>query len=152
MSLSENWREHWTYLSDVNNLIQNTGLRDGVKIEVVLTFKKHSKNILTQQTCTLCTMVNHWRRLHRVSTHADKLVRRYITLADSTTLVYPAQTLRADLKPTESDWYKGAVRNSSRLFVSKPRIDESGAGYIVSLSRAVRLCSGLKVVQTVSCR
>ena len=110
------------YLTDSTRLIANPGLKDGVKDDVSL----------------LAHIVGPWKELAFSSPLNNYIVRRRIYTPRGVQLSYPGASVEEGTDPAKQFWFEKAVRLSNLVVVSPPRLDPGGAGYIVTVSKALQ--------------
>lgn len=61
----------------------------------------------------------------------------YIGLKDKNMLIKPDQQLPSDYDPTIRPWYKGAVQNRGKVFITDPYEDASTGDTLITMSKAI---------------
>lgn len=73
-------------------------------------------------------------------------VWRYFATTTGAIRVYPAVTLADDYDPTHRDWFKLAMTNPNKLFITTPYLDGFGMGYVVTIAKAIKINEGKDTV------
>ncbi|CAB4061739.1 unnamed protein product [Lepeophtheirus salmonis] len=108
------------YLNNISN--HNPGLRNGIKQEVLL---------LTQVT-------PFWKAKTFDSGLNNYIVRRYVATLSGILYVYPGiRFSNIDMDPRMQEWFLKASKFPDKVILSSPSLDPGGAGFIVTLSRAI---------------
>jgi len=69
-------------------------------------------------------------------------VWRYFGMASGSMRVYPAISLPVNYDPTARPWYKLAMTDPDKTFLSAPYIDAFGMGFVVTVTKAVKFSDG----------
>lgn len=114
------------YVRDTTNLLENPGLHAHVRHDV----------------WKLMQAMELLRTRHD-SLDDDNLssyiIRRYVTSMNGVMVMYPGAVLPNDFEPTKRIWFRMALQNIGKLVVTTPYLDAAGAGYIVTVTQAIRL-------------
>ena len=110
------------FLTDPTRLIANPGLKAGVKEDVTL----------------LSHIVKHWKDLAYSSPLNNYIVRRRIFSPRGVEILYPGAALEEGTDPSKQLWFLKAVKSPNQVVVSPPRLDPGGAGFIITISKALR--------------
>lgn len=112
---------YMAYVNDNTNLIQNPGLKPSIKKHVAAT-----------------SSINRaWRKQVENSALNNYIVRRYLSTTSGVVWMYPGTLLSKTFDPSRRPWYYEAQNNPGLVTMTSPYLDVGGAGYIVTLSKAV---------------
>ena len=109
------------FLTDPTRLIANPGLKGRIKNDVTL----------------LSHVVQHWKDLAYSSPLNNYIIRRRIFTQRGVELSYPGAKVEEELDPSKELWFNKAVESPTKVIVSPPRLDPGGAGFIITVSKAV---------------
>eukprot|EP00096_Caligus_rogercresseyi_P012429 TRINITY_DN5207_c0_g1_i1.p1 TRINITY_DN5207_c0_g1~~TRINITY_DN5207_c0_g1_i1.p1 ORF type:complete len:1039 (+),score=214.54 TRINITY_DN5207_c0_g1_i1:81-3197(+) len=100
----------------------NPGIRVRIKEEVLL----------------LSQITPFWKAKAFDSGLNNYIVRRYVATLSGILYVYPGiRFSHLDMDPKKQEWFLRASKFPGRVILSPPRLDPTGAGYIVTLSRTL---------------
>lgn len=110
------------YIKDTTNLLANPGLHSHVRNEVLI----------------LSRFIDMLRTLHKYRSKITKyVIRRYVTSINGIVLMYPGFTMPNDFDPSRRVWFQKTIENAGQLTITPPYLDVGGAGFVVTISRAI---------------
>ena len=119
-------QSYMAFLTDTTRLISNPGLRSGVKDDV---------NLMSQ-------IIKFWKELAYSSPLNNYIVRRRIFSPRGVQISYPGGELDSNINPAKQPAYHKAGKSPSKVIISAPFLDPGGAGYIITVSKAVISSNG----------
>lgn len=78
----------------------------------------------------------------KIETDVPIAVWRYFGSADGTHRTWPGVQITAAYDPTMRPWYRLAMTDTSKTFLSAPYVDAFGMGYVITITRALKLTNG----------
>ncbi|CAD5113890.1 DgyrCDS3050 [Dimorphilus gyrociliatus] len=66
-----------------------------------------------------------------------RVVRKMIAASNGVMFTFPGTLIDKSFDPTQSQWFRGAIKQDGGLSFTSPYLDVGGAGYIITLSRAL---------------
>ncbi|GFY69299.1 VWFA and cache domain-containing protein 1 [Trichonephila inaurata madagascariensis] len=112
---------YMTYLKDRKNVINNPGLKDGIRNEVL----------------ALAQITSAWKAAAENEEFSNYIVRRFVATSKSAFLVYPATLMDKSYDATRRDWYIRALEHPGKIILTAPYLDVGGAGYVITLSHTI---------------
>ncbi|XP_053612632.1 VWFA and cache domain-containing protein CG16868 [Plodia interpunctella] len=103
-------------------LLSNPGLKSDIQ---------HDVNYLN-------SILSFYKRQHLHGAYSKYIVRRYAVTESGVLVMFPGTVLEYDYEPVKRPWYTYALENQGKVILTPPNLDVGGAGYIVSISYAVR--------------
>jgi len=119
-------KSYMAFLTDTTRLISNPGLRSGVKDDVNLMWH----------------IIKFWKELAYSSPLNNYIVRRRIFSPRGVQISYPGGELDSSINPAKQPAYYKAVKSPNKVIISAPVLDPGGAGYIITVSKAVVFSNG----------
>ncbi|XP_023948374.2 VWFA and cache domain-containing protein CG16868 [Bicyclus anynana] len=96
------------------------------------------KNEIQQDVGFLNSILSFYKRQHLHGPHSKYIVRRYAVTENGVLVMFPGTVLEYDYEPVRRPWYTYALENPGKIILTPPNLDVGGAGYIVTISYAVR--------------
>lgn len=96
------------------------------------------KNEIQQDVGYLNTLLSFYKRQHLHGPYSKYVVRRYAVTESGVLVMFPGTVLEYDYEPVRRPWYTYAIENPGKIILTPPNLDVGGAGYVVSLSYAVK--------------
>lgn len=96
------------------------------------------KNEIQQDVGFLNSILSFYKRQHLHGTYSKYIVRRYAVTESGVLVMFPGTVLEYDYEPVRRPWYTGALENPGKIILTPPNLDVGGAGYIVTISYAVK--------------
>lgn len=116
-------QNYLAYLKSVaHGLLSNPGLKDEIQQDVGF----------------LNSILSFYKRQHLHGTYSKYIVRRYAVTESGVLVMFPGTVLEYDYEPVRRPWYTGALENPGKIILTPPNLDVGGAGYIVTISYAVK--------------
>lgn len=116
-------QNYLAYLKSVAHvLLSNPGLKEEIQSDVVF----------------LNSLLYYYKRQHLHGTHNKYVVRRYAVTESGALVMFPGTVLEYDYEPLRRPWYTFAMENPGKIILTPPNLDTGGAGYVVSISYAVK--------------
>merc|ERR1712159_203462 len=81
----------------------------------------------------------------QIGTDVPIAVWRYYGSSDGTIRLWPGIHIAQNYDPTVRPWYRLAMTNTDKTFLSTPYLDAFGMGYVVTITRAVKLDTDAEV-------
>lgn len=116
-------QNYLAYLKSVaHGLLSNPGLKDEIQQDVGF----------------LNSLLGFYKRQHLHGTYSRYIVRRYAVTESGVLVMFPGTVLEYDYEPVRRPWYTYALDNPGKIILTPPNLDVGGAGYVVSISYAVK--------------
>ncbi|KAG6445680.1 VWFA and cache domain-containing protein CG16868 [Manduca sexta] len=96
------------------------------------------KNEIQQDVGFLNSILSFYKRQHLHGPYAKYIVRRYAVTESGVLVMFPGTVLEYDYEPVRRPWYTYALENPGKIILTPPNLDVGGAGYVVSISYAVK--------------
>lgn len=96
------------------------------------------KNEIQQDVGFLNSILSFYKRQHLHGPYSKYIVRRYAVTENGVLVMFPGTVLEYDYEPVRRPWYIYATENPGKIILTPPNLDVGGAGYVVSISYAVR--------------
>ncbi|XP_032515223.2 VWFA and cache domain-containing protein CG16868 [Danaus plexippus] len=96
------------------------------------------KNEIQQDVGFLNSILSFYKRQHLHGPYSKYIVRRYAVTENGVLVMFPGTVLEYDYEPVRRPWYIFALNNPGTIILTPPNLDVGGAGYIVTISYAVR--------------
>ncbi|CAH0407090.1 unnamed protein product [Chilo suppressalis] len=96
------------------------------------------KNEIQQDVNFLNSILSFYKRQHLHGIYSKYVVRRYAVTESGVLVMFPGTVLEYDYEPVRRPWYTYALENPGKIILTPPNLDVGGAGYVVSISYAVR--------------
>lgn len=96
------------------------------------------KNEIQQDVGFLNSILSFYKRQHLHGTYSKYIVRRYAVTESGVLVMFPGTVLEYDYEPVRRPWYTYALDNPDKIILTPPNLDVGGAGYVVSISYAVK--------------
>lgn len=93
---------------------------------------------IQQDVGFLNSLLSFYKRQHLHGTYSKYIVRRYAVTESGVLVMYPGTVLEYDYEPVRRPWFTYAVENPDKIVLTPPNLDVGGAGYVVSISYAVK--------------
>lgn len=116
-------QNYLAYLKDVaHGLLSNPGLKNEIRNDVGF----------------LNSILSYYKRQHLHGPYSKYIIRRYAVTENGVLVMFPGTVLEYDYEPIRRPWYTFAMENPDKIILTPPNLDSGGAGYVVSISYAVR--------------
>ncbi|KAI5643387.1 cache domain-containing protein [Phthorimaea operculella] len=96
------------------------------------------KNEIQQDVGFLNSILSFYKRQHLHGAYSKYIVRRYAVTESGVLVMFPGTVLEYDYEPVRRPWYTYALENPGKIILTPPNLDVGGAGYVVSISYAVK--------------
>lgn len=96
------------------------------------------KNEIQHDVGYLNSILSFYKRQHLHGIYSKYIVRRYAVTESGVLVMFPGTILEYDYEPVRRPWYTYALENPGKIILTPPNLDVGGAGYIVSISYAVK--------------
>lgn len=96
------------------------------------------KNEIQQDVGFLNSILSFYKRQHLHGPYSKYIVRRYAVTESGVLVMFPGTVLEYDYEPVRRPWYTYALENPDKIILTPPNLDVGGAGYVVSISYAVK--------------
>lgn len=96
------------------------------------------KTEIQQDVGFLNSILSFYKRQHLHGDYAKYIVRRYAVTESGVLVMFPGTVLEYDYEPVRRPWYTYALDNPGKIILTPPNLDVGGAGYVVSISYAVK--------------
>ncbi|CAG9785442.1 unnamed protein product [Diatraea saccharalis] len=97
------------------------------------------KNEIQQDVNFLNSILSFYKRQHLHGFYSKYVVRRYAVTESGVLVMFPGTVLEYDYEPVRRPWYTYALENPGKIILTPPNLDVGGAGYVVSVSYAVKV-------------
>lgn len=116
-------QNYLAYLKSVaHGLLSNPGLKNEIQHDVGF----------------LNSILSFYKRQHLHGMYSKYIVRRYAVTESGVLVMFPGTILEYDYEPVRRPWYTYALENPDKIILTPPNLDVGGAGYVVSISYAVK--------------
>ena len=100
--------------------------------------KHHLQTVIRDQLQTLAhSVLPVWKNMSFTSGMNNYIVRRFAATDRGLLMTYPGAPFPDELDPLRQEWYLTAKKFPSKVVVTPPRLDQGGAGYILTVSQYV---------------
>ncbi|XP_063822388.1 VWFA and cache domain-containing protein CG16868 [Ostrinia nubilalis] len=96
------------------------------------------KNEIQQDVNFLNSILSFYKRQHLRGIYSKYIVRRYAATESGVLVMFPGTVLEYDYEPVRRPWYTYALEYPGKIILTPPNLDVGGAGYVVSISYAVK--------------
>ncbi|XP_072938876.1 VWFA and cache domain-containing protein CG16868-like [Epargyreus clarus] len=96
------------------------------------------KNEIQQDVGFLNSILSFYKTQHLHGAYSKYIVRRYAVTESGVLVMFPGTVLEYDYEPVKRPWYTYALENPDKIILTPPNLDVGGAGYVVSISYAVK--------------
>ncbi|XP_061730052.1 VWFA and cache domain-containing protein CG16868 [Cydia pomonella] len=96
------------------------------------------KNEIQQDVGFLNSLLTFYKNQHLHGTYSKYIVRRYAVTESGVLVMYPGTVLEYDYEPVRRPWFTYALENPDKIVLTPPNLDVGGAGYVVSISYALK--------------
>lgn len=96
------------------------------------------KNEIQNDVSFLNSILSYYKRQHLHGPNNKYVIRRYAVTESGVMVMFPGTVLEYDYEPVKRPWYNFAMENPNKIILTPPNLDSGGAGYVVSISYAVR--------------
>ncbi|KOB66107.1 Dihydropyridine-sensitive l-type calcium channel [Operophtera brumata] len=116
-------KNYLAYLKSVaHGLLSNPGLKQDIQQDVGF----------------LHSLLSLYKRQHLHGAYSKYIVRRYAVTESGVLVMFPGTVLEYDYEPIRRPWFTYAMDNPGKIILTPPNLDVGGAGYVVSISYAVK--------------
>ncbi|GBO98550.1 VWFA and cache domain-containing protein CG16868 [Eumeta japonica] len=116
-------QNYLAYLKSVaHGLLSNPGLKNEIQHDVGF----------------LNSVLSYYTHQHLHGAYSQYVIRRYAVTESGVMVMFPGTVLEYDYEPVRRPWYTYAIDNPGKIILTPPNLDVGGAGYIVSISYAVK--------------
>lgn len=91
-------------------------------------------------------VLNTWKNMSFSSGMNNYIVRRFAASKSGVFFAFPGSPVPDTLDPTRQDWYLAAQQYPNRVVLSRPRLDQGGAGYVLTVSKSVQTITNDDIV------
>ena len=100
--------------------------------------KHHLQPVIRDQLQALAhSVLPVWKNMSFTSGMNNYIVRRFAATDRGLLMAYPGSPLPDGFDPLRQEWYLTAKKFPSKVVVTPPRLDQGGAGYILTVSQYV---------------
>ena len=85
----------------------------------------------------LARILSSWKTKLDSSPMVKFIVRKYVALSN-VMMIYPGILMDRTYEPSRREWFDKAVKQSGQIVMTGPYIDIGGAGFIVTMSYAIK--------------
>ncbi|XP_013142701.1 PREDICTED: VWFA and cache domain-containing protein CG16868 [Papilio polytes] len=96
------------------------------------------KNEIQQDVGFLNSILSFFKRQHLHGPYSKYVVRRYAVTESGVLVMYPGTVLEYDYEPVRRQWFTFAMENPGKIILTPPNLDVGGAGYVVTISYAIK--------------
>ncbi|XP_013179332.1 PREDICTED: VWFA and cache domain-containing protein CG16868 [Papilio xuthus] len=96
------------------------------------------KNEIQQDVGFLNSILSFFKRQHLHGPYSKYVVRRYAVTESGVLVMYPGTVLEYDYEPVRRPWFTFAMENPGKIILTPPNLDVGGAGYVVTISYAIK--------------
>ena len=100
--------------------------------------KHHLQPVIRDQLQALAhSVLPVWKNMSFTSGMNNYIVRRFAATDRGLLMAYPGSPLPDGFDPLRQEWYLTAKKFPSKVVVTPPRLDQGGAGYVLTVSQYV---------------